>query len=239
VRRRSATEARHAPPPEGEDAADLGAPLPRRFYARPAPALARDALGRVLVCDGPAGRVAGVIVETEAYDGERDPASHAYRGPTARNRVMYGAPGHAYVYIIYGMHVCLNLVAETPGHAAAVLVRALEPLAGLELMQRRRSGAAWERLARGPGNLGRALALTLGHNGADLTQRPPAAALRSPRGHRPAHWHPARSRAAVALLARRSSLCLGPASRRDAAHFPVDTPVSPSYYSRSVHRAPR
>ena len=172
MRRRSATEARPAPPPGGEGAADLGAPLPRRFYARPATTLARDALGRVLVCDGPAGRVAGVIVETEAYDGERDPASHAYRGPTARNRVMYGAPGHAYVYIIYGMHVCLNLVAETPGHAAAVLVRALEPLAGLELMQRRRSGAAWERLARGPGNLGRALALTLGHNGADLTRGP-------------------------------------------------------------------
>lgn len=173
MRRRSATEARHAPAPAaGEGVADLGAPLPRRFYARPAPALARDALGRVLVCDGPAGRVAGVIVETEAYDGERDPASHAFRGPTARNRVMYGDPGHAYVYLIYGMHVCLNLVAGTRGRAAAVLVRALEPLAGLELMRRRRSGAAWERLARGPGNLGRALALTLRHNGADLTRGP-------------------------------------------------------------------
>ncbi len=146
----------------------LGRPLPRAFYDRPAVALARDLIGRLLVCDLPAGRVSGFIVETEAYRGGLDPASHAFRGPTARNRVMFGPPGHAYVYSIYGMHRCLNLVAEPEGRAAAVLLRALAPCEGVDLMRRRRGGEAWEGLARGPGNLGRALGLTPGHNGCDL-----------------------------------------------------------------------
>ncbi len=146
----------------------LGRPLPRAFYERPAVELARDLLGRLLVCDLPAGRVSGFIVETEAYRGGLDPASHAFRGPTARSRVMFGPPGHAYVYSIYGVHRCLNLVAEPEGRAAAVLLRALAPCEGVDLMRRRRGVEAWERLARGPGNLGRALGLAPRHNGCDL-----------------------------------------------------------------------
>jgi len=155
-------------------------PLSRSFYARPVLRVARDLLGRRLVCDAPAGRVAGVIVETEAYRGADDPASHAYRGPTARNRTMFGAPGHAYVYISYGVHRCLNLVVGrrgaplkgAPRSAAAVLLRALAPLEGLDLMTRRRGRVATAALARGPGNLGRALGLTLRHDGLDLTRGP-------------------------------------------------------------------
>jgi len=145
-------------------------PLPRAFYRRPVVALARALLGRELVCEGRGGRVSGIIVETEAYRGVDDPASHAYRGRTARNRTMFGPPGHAYVYRSYGVHLCLNLVAGSPGRPAAVLLRALAPLQGLALMRRRRGITATDALARGPGNLGRALGLTPGHDGADLTR---------------------------------------------------------------------
>src|SRR6266850_2930596 len=153
-------------------APELGAPLPRAFYERSAVVLARAVLVRLLVCDGSAGRVAGIIVETEAYRGARDPASHAWRGPTPRTRVMFGPPGHAYVYLIYGAHFCLNLVAEPQGRAAAVLVRALAPCLGVALMRRRRGVEPIERRARGPGNLGRALGLERGHDGTDLTRGP-------------------------------------------------------------------
>ena len=151
--------------------------------------MARAVLGRVLVFDGPEGRVAGRVVEVEAYRGRRDPASHAHRGPTARNAVMFGRPGHAYVYFTYGMHHCLNLVSEPAGSASAVLIRALEPLEGLDLMRRRRarSGRPARRsgtraaapslpadpaLMRGPGNVARALGLTREHDGLDLTRGP-------------------------------------------------------------------
>jgi DNA-3-methyladenine glycosylase len=118
------------------------------------------------------GRVAGRIVEVEAYAGERDPASHAYRGRTARNAVMFGRPGHAYVYFTYGMHHCVNVVAGAPGQASAVLVRALEPLDGLDVMRRRRGDVPDAALARGPGCVARALALSREDDGLDLTVGP-------------------------------------------------------------------
>jgi DNA-3-methyladenine glycosylase len=213
--------------------------------------LARDALGRLLVCDGPGGRAGGIIVETEAYRGARDPASHAFRGATPRNQVMFGPPGHAYVYLIYGLHLCLNLVAEREGQAAAVLVRALAPSLGEPLMRRRRGVEAANRLASGPGNLGRALGLTLAHDGADLTLGPLWLSDQPPR-------HFGRITAQGPRLGIRQGLerrwrfylgghpCLsgprgdarGPGASR-ARQFPVDTPAERSYYSRSVHRAPR
>jgi len=112
---------------------------------------------------------AGRIVEVEAYDGESDPASHAWHGRTQRNAVMFGPGGHAYVYFTYGMHHCLNVVAGPAGRARAVLIRALEPLAGLDLMGRRRNVTDPRRLMRGPGCVAQALGLDRRHDGTDLT----------------------------------------------------------------------
>ncbi|HEY1495216.1 MAG TPA: DNA-3-methyladenine glycosylase [Candidatus Solibacter sp.] len=141
--------------------------LPRSFYVRPAIEVARGLLGKVLV-HGP---TSGVIVETEAYLGGDDLASHSARGITDRTRVIFGLPGHAYVYFIYGMYECLNLVAEPAGQAGCVLIRALEPVAGIELMQRRRPAARKpEQLANGPGKLTLAMAITRLHNGVDVTR---------------------------------------------------------------------
>ncbi|HVP46519.1 MAG TPA: DNA-3-methyladenine glycosylase [Bryobacteraceae bacterium] len=143
--------------------------LTRSFYNRDAVTVARELLGKILVH----GRVAGMIVETEAYLGGDDLAAHSARGITNRTRVIFGPPGHAYVYFIYGMHECLNLVAEPEGKPGCVLIRAAEPVAGIEIMKRRRPKARWaEKLASGPGNLTRAFAITRAQNGADVTRGP-------------------------------------------------------------------
>jgi DNA-3-methyladenine glycosylase len=145
----------------------FGPILKRGFYERPTVEVARDLLGKILV-HGPA---AGMIVETEAYLGGDDLAAHSARGLTARTRVIFGPPGHAYVYFVYGMYECLNLVAEPDGKPGCVLIRALQPVAGMDLMRRRRPGA-WhlEDLASGPGKLTLAMAVTRAHNGADVTR---------------------------------------------------------------------
>jgi len=134
--------------------------------------VARDLLGRILFYRTPEGLLAGRVVETEAYRGEADPASHAFRGRTARNAVMFGAAGHAYVYFSYGVHYCLNVTADATGVAGAVLLRALEPLAGMEIMRRRGDHGPEVRLLSGPGKIGRGLGLDLKDNGRDFTRGP-------------------------------------------------------------------
>ncbi len=135
------------------------------FFERPVIAVARDLLGRHLVRILDGHRLVLRIVETEAYAGEDDPASHARMGPTPRNRVMFGPPGRSYVYLIYGMHHCLNLVCEPEGRAAAVLLRAGQPLEGHESMAELRGGRPERDWARGPGRLCAALALDRSHDG--------------------------------------------------------------------------
>jgi DNA-3-methyladenine glycosylase len=124
------------------------------------------------------GEVGGIIVETEAY-GPSDPANHAFRGQTSRNAVMFGSPGRAYVYRIYGIHWCLNAVTERGGVGEAVLIRALEPTLGLDIMRRNRGVDSLQRLCRGPGSLCSALGITGALNGADL--RGPALCISSDR----------------------------------------------------------
>jgi DNA-3-methyladenine glycosylase len=142
--------------------------LPRRFYARDALLVAPDLIGATLVRRGPGGAIGGVIVEVEAYRGADDPASHAYRGPTPRTRSMFGPPGRAYVYFIYGMHHCVNVVTGEEGAGGAVLVRALAPSVGLARWRERTSGTPLARAGAGPGLLARALGLTRAEDGLDL-----------------------------------------------------------------------
>ena len=154
---------------------------PRSFYDRPTLDVARDLLGLVLVHNRRGVVTSGVIVEVEAYIGESDPACHAAPGPTRRNEPLYGTPGHAYVYLNYGIHCLVNVVTESAGSPAAVLIRALDPLDGIGVMRRRRARLTKGRrspaaaaipvhdLCRGPGNLTMAMGITLAENRLDLT----------------------------------------------------------------------
>ena len=142
--------------------------LGRDFYRRSTLTVARELLGQRLVRILDGQRLSGLIVEVEAYIGEDDAACHAACGRTPRNEAMYGSPGHAYVYFIYGMHHCLNVVTEEEGFPAAVLIRDLEPLEGLEIMRRYRSGRPDRELTNGPAKLCQALAIDRGFNRVDL-----------------------------------------------------------------------
>ena len=152
---------------EAAAVATRGPILKRSFYGRHTVEVARGLLGKVLVH----GQTAGRIVETEAYLGGDDLAAHSARGITARTRVIFGPPGHAYVYFIYGRYECLNLVAEPEGKPGCVLIRALEPLSGIKTMQRRRPGAhRLKDLTSGPARLTLAMGITRAHNGQDVTR---------------------------------------------------------------------
>jgi DNA-3-methyladenine glycosylase len=149
-------------------AADSSAPrLQRDFFDRSVHEVAPELIGVTLLVDG----VGGPIVEVEAYD-QDDPASHGFRGRTERNAVMFGAAGFAYVYRSYGIHWCLNFVCAEPGRAEAVLIRALEPMHGLDVMRTRRGVAAERSLASGPGKLCQALGVTREHNALPLDEPP-------------------------------------------------------------------
>jgi DNA-3-methyladenine glycosylase len=161
--------------------------LPRDFFARPSQRVAPDLLGCVLESELPDGLVAVALTEVEAYAGQADPASHAYRGPTRRNAVMFGEPGHAYVYFTYGMHFCVNLVCMPEGTASAVLLRAGAVVAGADLARRRRiatrsarTGPSDRDLARGPARLCQALGIDRALDGADACD--PRSVLRIRRG---------------------------------------------------------
>jgi len=143
-------------------------PLPAKFYDRDTEQVARDLLGAVLRCTTSRGVASGRIVETEAYLGEHDLACHAAAGLTARTRWLYGAPGTAYVYFIYGVHWCFNAVTRAVGSPSAVLVRALEPLHGIDLMRERRGDVRDRDLTNGPGKLCEALGITGAENGIPL-----------------------------------------------------------------------
>jgi DNA-3-methyladenine glycosylase len=147
--------------------------LPHAFYARPTLQVAEDLLGKVLVHKTREGLASGAIVETEAYIGEDDPACHASFGRTARSEPLFGPPGFAYVYLNYGIHYLVNAVTEADGYPGAVLIRALQPLDGISLMKKRRAPNGRDiddhDLCRGPGNLTKALGITIDDNRLDLT----------------------------------------------------------------------
>ena len=144
-------------------------PINRRFYTRDTLKVAKAILGKVLVRRTPLGILTGKIVETEAYRGTDDPASHSFRGKTGRNKVMFGKPGITYVYFTYGNHHCLNIVTERTDIPAAVLIRSIEPLKGIETMKRNRSVEKIIDVASGPGKLTKAFQITREDNNIDVT----------------------------------------------------------------------
>lgn len=152
--------------------ARLGRALPPSFYDRPTELVARELLGAVLQCETDDGVASGRIVETEAYLGPDDPACHAVAGRTERTWHLHGPPGIAYVYFIYGAHWCFNAVTREEGHGSAVLVRALEPVQGIELMRERRGSVKDAQLTNGPGKLCQALGIDAAMNGLRLDRRP-------------------------------------------------------------------
>jgi len=145
--------------------------LPPEFYAHDAVTVAKDLLGCLLVHQGEAGTAAGWIVEDEAYL-RGDPAAHSFRGETKRNRVLFGPPGRAYIYRIYGLYTCIDVVTGPEGAGGAVLIRALEPAVGIDLMQERRGTDDPLALASGPGKLTEALGITMDLDGASLSDGP-------------------------------------------------------------------
>ncbi len=145
----------------------------RSFYARPTVEVARSLLGSILLHRTDEGLLAGVIVEVEAYLGQDDPAAHSSAGRTARTRVIFGDPGHAYIYKVYGLHHCLNVVAEPGGTPGCVLVRALEPVCGIDAMRSRRVAARRaDQIASGPAKLTQAMGIGIESYGADLLGEP-------------------------------------------------------------------
>lgn len=142
--------------------------LTKAFYARDALTVARDLIGCLFVHDAPAGRCAVRLVETEAYRGEQDPGSHGFRGMTPRTRTMFGPPGRLYVYFTYGMHWCVNIVCAPEGVCAAVLLRAGEPVEGIEQMRENRHGVGDRLIASGPARLAQAIDISKPHDGASL-----------------------------------------------------------------------
>ena len=175
----------------------LGTRLGRSFFRRPTLEVARDLVGCLLIHDSPSGLVAGMIVETEGYTGSDDPGSHAARGPGRRNAPMFGPPGRAYVYKCH-MYPLLNVVTEPEGRPGAVLIRALEPVAGFRLMARRSPRLPGHAVASGPGRLTRALGIRMGHNRADLVRG--SLRLARPRDRRPRRGSGLRRSAALRVI---------------------------------------
>jgi DNA-3-methyladenine glycosylase len=147
-------------------------PLPESFYARDTVEVARDLIGKTLVRQEGENRISGLIIETEAYRGEEDLACHCRAGRTSRTEIMYGPAGRAYVYLIYGMYWLLNIVTEEAGKPGAVLIRAIEPLEGLNIIAERRAGQARKNWTDGPGKLSRALNIEEELNGLNVTSAP-------------------------------------------------------------------
>jgi DNA-3-methyladenine glycosylase len=170
----AAAEAPDQAPAGGERITD------RAWFDRPAAELARKLLGALLIHESSGGRVAGRIVEAEAYQGPEDRAAHSWRGRTPRNSVMFGPPGHLYVYLIYGLHHCVNVVCGPDGKPEAVLLRAAAITQGEDLARRRRGDVPATRLASGPGNLGAAFGIDRSLNGTDLIGGPVGIALGAP-----------------------------------------------------------